>query len=217
VKILSVNVGLPREFEYNNRTFMTGIFKARAVGKVRVRKMNLEGDGQADLSVHGGIDKAVYAYPSEHYGFWKEAYPWLEMPWGMLGENITTEGIDEHLVNIGDQFAFGSSILRVTQPRLPCQKLAAKFGGADVGKQMIAGRRTGFYLSVVWEGEVAAGDSIELLHRHNNSIKVSDVVLLHTTEKANRDLLYRAIETDALPETWRAHFAKKLAGLGTHP
>jgi len=217
VKILSVNVGLPREFEYNKDTFMTAIFKAPAIGRVRVRTMNLEGDRQADLSVHGGVDKAVYAYPSEHYPFWKDAYPWLEMPWGMLGENITTEGMDEHVVNIGDQFRFGSSILMVRQPRMPCQKLAAKFGGADVGKRMIAGQRNGFYLSVVQEGEDAAGDSIELVHSSENSIKVSDVVLLHTAEKANRALLDRAIEAETLPEAWRARFAKKLAALGKTP
>src|SRR5206468_818916 len=112
--------------------------KTPAIGKVCVRRMNLEGDRQADLTVHGGLDKAIYAYPSEHYGFWKDVYPWLDMPWGMLGENITTEGMDEHVVNIGDQFRFGSSILMVTQPRLPCQKLARKFGVADVGKRMTA-------------------------------------------------------------------------------
>ena len=214
MKIVSVNLGLPREFRYNNQTFMTAIFKTPAIGKVCVRRMNLEGDRQADLTVHGGLDKAIYVYPSEHYGFWKDVYPWLDMPWGMLGENITTEGMDEHVVNIGDQFRFGSSILMVTQPRLPCQKLARKFGVADVGKRMTAGERTGFYLSVVREGEVAAGDAIELVHRRQNSIKVADVVLLHTAEKANRVLLHRAIGTEALPEGWRAHFAKKLAGLG---
>src|SRR5437762_11858066 len=123
MKVLSVHVGRPAPMRIGETSVLSGILKAPVAGSVRVRTLNLEGDGQADLSVHGGMDKAVYAYPSEHYGFWKEAYPWLEMPWGMLGENITTEGIDEHLVNIGDQFAFGSSILRVTQPRLPCQKL----------------------------------------------------------------------------------------------
>jgi len=138
MKIVSVNLGLPREFRYNNQTFMTAIFKTPAIGKVCVRRMNLEGDRQADLTVHGGLDKAIYVYPSEHYGFWKDVYPWLDMPWGMLGENITTEGMDEHVVNIGDQFRFGSSILMVTQPRLPCQKLARKFGVADVGKRMTA-------------------------------------------------------------------------------
>ena len=214
MKLISLNVSLPRIVEWHGEPVTTGIFKEPVDGPLMLRVLNLDGDRQADLTVHGGKSKAVYAYPSEHYPFWKDAYPWLEMPWGMLGENITTEGIDEHVINIGDQFRFGSSILMVKQPRMPCQKLAAKFAGADVGKRMIAGRRNGFYLSVVQEGEVVAGDSIELVHRSENSIKVSDVVLLHTAEKANRALLHRAIETDALPESWRAHFAKKLAALG---
>src|SRR5437773_8197366 len=142
MKVISVNVGQPRKVLWRGQIVETGIFKEAVEGRVAVRRMNLEGDRQADLTVHGGLDKAIYAYPSEHYGFWKDVYPWLDMPWGMLGENITTEGMDEHVVNIGDQFRFGSSILMVTQPRLPCQKLARKFGVADVGKRLTAGERT---------------------------------------------------------------------------
>src|SRR5881396_493338 len=128
MKIVSVNLGLPREFRYNNQTFMTAIFKTPAIGKVCVRRLNLDGDRQADLTVHGGLDKAIYAYPAEHYSFWREQFPEMKLPWGMFGENLTLTGLFEDTVHIGDQFQVGSAKLMVTQPRLPCYKLGIKFG-----------------------------------------------------------------------------------------
>ena len=213
LKIISVNVSLPRGLAWNNRILLTGIFKKPVEARVRVRTMNLDGDQQADLSVHGGRDKAVYAYPAEHYAFWRDAYPSLEMTWGMMGENLTTSGLLEHDVNIGDRFRFGSAVLMVTEPRLPCHKLAAKFGSSDVSKRMLSAFRTGFYLSVVDEGYVRSGDAIEVVERDKNNLKVSDVVRLHTSQKANRLLMYRAIETEALPQAWKDRFSERLVQL----
>ena len=125
LKLASVNVGLPRDVEWRGRPVTTGIFKSPVEGRVRVRTLNLEGDRQADLSVHGGPDKAVYAYPEEHYGYWRQELPGVDLPPGSFGENLTTEGLKETEIRIGDRFRIGSTVLRVTQPRMPCAKLAA--------------------------------------------------------------------------------------------
>src|SRR6266851_1777434 len=163
MKLLSVNVGLPRDVISKGRLVTTGIFKEPVEGRVRLRTLNLDGDRQADLKVHGGIDKAVYAYPAEHYDYWRSELPGVELPWGMFGENFTVEGMLESGVNIGDEFRIGSAELVVTQPRLPCYKLAVKFGRDDIIKRFLGSGRTGFYFAVLKEGEVGAGDSIELL------------------------------------------------------
>jgi MOSC domain-containing protein YiiM len=163
MKVISVNVGLPRTVAWKGQVVTTGIFKAPVDGRVPVRTLNLDGDRQADLSVHGGPNKAIYAYPSEHYDFWRSELPGMELPWGMFGENFTTEGLLEQAVNIGDQFRLGSAVAMVTQPRVPCYKLAAKFGREDIIKRFLASGRSGFYLKVVQEGEVGAGDRIELM------------------------------------------------------
>ena len=158
MQLVSVNVGLPRTVTWKGRTVKTGIFKTPTNGRVRVRTLNLDGDRQADLSVHGGTDKAIYVYPSEHYDYWQGEFPGMELPWGMFGENFTTTGLMEGAVNVGDQFCVGSAMVMVTQPRVPCYKLAAKFGREDIVKRFLASGRSGFYLKVVQEGEVGAGD-----------------------------------------------------------
>jgi MOSC domain-containing protein YiiM len=174
MKLLSVNVGLPREVEWNGRMIRTSIFKAPVVGRVHVRKLNLDGDEQSDLAVHGGIDKAVYVYPSEHYAFWRNEFPNAELDWGTFGENLTTEGtLDDKAVHIGDRFRIGSAEFVVTQPRMPCFKLGIRFGRADMVKRFLHTRRNGFYFAVAEEGEVAAGDSIELIARDENGVTVA--------------------------------------------
>jgi MOSC domain-containing protein YiiM len=211
MKLLSVNVGLPREVEWKGKVIRTSIFKASVPNSVRVSKLNLEGDQQSDLSVHGGIDKAVYVYPSEHYSFWRDELPGVEMPWGMFGENLTTQGsLEDTTVQIGDRFRVGSAEFVVTQPRMPCFKLGIRFARADIIKRFLHGGRAGFYFAVVGEGEVAAGDSIELLARDEGAITVADVVNLYSTDAANQDLLRRASELPTLPESWRAYFRKRL-------
>src|SRR6266436_7492816 len=186
MKLLSVNVGLPREVEWNGKIIRTSIFKAPVSGRVRVAQLNVEGDRQSDLSVHGGIDKAVYAYPSEHYPFWRAELPGIDLPWGAFGENLTTEGLMEDSVHIGDRFRIGSAELVVTQPRMPCFKLGIRFGRPDMVKRFLRSGRTGFYLRVSQEGEVAPGDAITVVTRDDHAIAVADIVGLYTADATNQ-------------------------------
>jgi MOSC domain-containing protein YiiM len=158
MKLFSVNVGLPRVVMSNGDPVSTGIFKEPVVGRVMVRTLNLDGDRQADLSVHGGPSKAVYVYPSEHYDYWKHELPEMNLPWGMFGENFTTTGLFETELNIGDKFRVGQTVVMVTEPRMPCYKLGIKFGRSDMLKKFLASERTGFYFAVLQEGEVETGD-----------------------------------------------------------
>ena len=163
MKLLSVNVGLPREIEWNGKIVRTSIFKQPVEGRVRVSTLNVEGDQQSDLTVHGGPDKAVYAYPSEHYPFWRQELPSMDLPRGVFGENFTTEGLLDETLHIGDRLCVGSAEFMVTQPRMPCFKLGIRFNSPEMVKRFLQSGRTGFYFAVTKEGEVAAGDSIELL------------------------------------------------------
>jgi MOSC domain-containing protein YiiM len=210
MKLLSINVGLPREVEWRGKPVLTSIFKSPAPGRLRVDKLNLEGDRQSDLSVHGGPEKAVYAYPSEHYAFWREELPSAELSWGAFGENFTTEGLLESAVGIGDRFRVGSAEFFVTQPRMPCFKLGIRFGRADMVKRFLRSGRTGFYLAVVLAGEVQAGDPVEVIARDEHGVTVADVVHLYTADASNQDLLRRVSQAPALPEDWRAYFRKRL-------
>jgi len=213
MKLISVNVGLPRVVMSNSDPVSTGIFKEPLAGRVMLRTLNLDGDRQADLSVHGGPSKAVYAYPSEHYDYWKHELPEMELPWGMFGENFTTTGLFESELNIGDKFHVGSAVVVVTQPRLPCYKLGLKFGRSDMIKKFLESERTGFYFAVLQEGEVGVGDSIELIEGSKRSVRVSDITRLYTREKHNIGLLRRAIAVEALPESWRSYFQNRLQQL----
>jgi MOSC domain-containing protein YiiM len=213
MKLISVNVGLPREVVYKGKTVKTGIFKEPVAGRVQVRRLNLDGDRQADLSVHGGPSKAVYAYPSEHYGYWRRELPGMDLPWGMFGENFTTEGLLEDRVNIGDRFRVGSAEVMVTEPRLPCYKLGVKFGREDIIKRFLRSGRTGFYVAVLREGEVGAGDGIERIGRDRNNITVPDITRLYVNKhfgQADLEMLRRAAALEALPESWRSYFIERL-------
>lgn len=211
MKIVSVNVGLPREIQWRGTTVRTSIFKTPVSGRVRVQRLNIEGDRQSDLNVHGGTDKAVYAYPAEHYGFWREELPGTELPWGVFGENFTIEGLREDVVQIGDRLRAGSAEFVVTQPRMPCYKLGIRFERPDMVKRFLQSGRTGYYLAVLREGEVAAGDAVTVLGRDEHSVTVADIVHLYSAKAADRDLLRRAAELPALTESWREHFRKQLA------
>jgi len=211
MKIISLNVGRPRLAFWNGQTVSTGIYKTPAGGRVMLRTLNLDGDRQADLNVHGGPDKAAYAYPSEHYAYWREELPGAELPWGMFGENFTTEGLDESGVRVGDRFRVGEAEVTVTQPRMPCHKLAVKFGRADILKRFLASGRTGFYFSVQREGEVGAGDEIELIGRDGNGVTVADILRLYVQGGGDAETVRRAVAVEALPESWREHFRQLLA------
>lgn len=211
MKILSLNVGRPRLVVWQGQSVSTGIYKTPVEGRVMLRTLNLDGDRQADLTVHGGPYKAAYAYPSEHYGYWRGELPDAELPWGMFGENFTTEGLDESSVNIGDRFRIGVAEVLVTQPRMPCYKLGIKFARTDILKRFLASGRTGFYFSVEREGEVASGDSVELLARDKNNVTVADITRLYSRDRGDFDTMRRAVEVEALPDSWRQHFRQQLS------
>jgi MOSC domain-containing protein YiiM len=210
MKLISVNVGLPREIVYKGRAITTGIFKAPVAGSVRARRLNLDGDRQADLTVHGGAEKAVYVYPSEHYAYWRDELPDIQLDRAMFGENFTSTGLLENEVHIGDRFRIGAASFQVTQPRMPCYKLAAKFQRDDILKRFLKSLRTGFYFSVVEEGEVAAGDAIELVSRDAAGITVTDITKLYIGKGKDQDLLRRAVQVEALPASWREYFLDRL-------
>ena len=210
MKLLSVNVGLPREIEWNGRIVRTSIFKEPVPGRVRVTRLNVDGDQQSDLTVHGGPDKAVYAYPSEHYRFWRSELPDMDLAWGIFGENFTTDGLSEDTLHIGDRLRVGSAEFVVTQPRMPCFKLGLRFNRSDMVKRFLQSGRTGFYLAVAIEGEIAAGDSIELLERDEHNITVADIVNLYREDATNQDMLRRASKLPSLPNSWREYFRKRL-------
>ena len=206
MRLLSVNVGQPRLVIWRGKTISTSIWKTPVSGPVRVRSLNLDGDRQSDLSVHGGPDKAVYGYPSEHYAFWRQQLPGTDLPWGAFGENLTTEGLLEDRLCIGDRLRCGTAELVVTQPRLPCYKLGVRFGRADMVKRFQQSERSGFYFAVVVEGEIQAGDAIELTATASERITVTDVVRAFTGSIDDPRLLATLAELQALPEGWREHF-----------
>lgn len=210
MRLLSVNVGLPRDLEWNDKIIRTSIFKQPVTGRVRVARLNVEGDQQSDLTVHGGPDKAVYAYPSEHYPFWRGELARMDLAWGVFGENFTTAGLLEETLHIGDRVRIGSAEFVVTQPRMPCFKLGIRFNRPDMVKRFLRSGRTGFYFAVLREGEVGAGDSIELLEKDKNNIPVADVVNLYRGA-ANQELLRRVSELPSLPNSWREYFRKHLS------
>lgn len=209
MKIISVNVGLPREVTWQNKIVTTGIFKEPVAGRVIMRRLNLDGDRQADLRVHGGVDKAVYAYPSEHYEFWRKKLPGMELPWGMFGENLTTQGVIEDSVFIGDRFVVGETEVVVTQPRMPCYKLGIKFGRPEIIKEFLESRRTGFYFAVIREGTVGPGDTMELISREQKEISIADVTRLYAFDKEDWKTMERAIAVQALPQNWKRYFQQR--------
>lgn len=211
MRIISVNVSLPRTVLWKNREVTTAIFKEPVEGPVMVRKLNLDGDRQADLTVHGGREKAIYAYPSGHYSFWRSELPGMDLPWGMFGENLTIEGLREEDTRIGDRFRVGGAVLIATQPRIPCYKLGVKFGRDDILKRFLQSERSGVVFSVVEEGFVQAGDTVEKICQDENGVTVTDIHRLYAIKRDDVSLLRRASQLQALPEGWREHFRKKLA------
>jgi MOSC domain-containing protein YiiM len=216
-KVVSLNIGLPREVPWRGMTVTTGIYKQPVAGRVALRTLNLDGDRQADLTVHGGEYKAVYCYPLVHYDYWRRELPGRELPLGVFGENFTTDGLLEDTVHLGDRFAVGSAEVAVTQPRLPCYKLGVRFQSADMVKRFFASRQTGFYLAVAQEGEVGAGDEIKLISRDPNAVPVSDITRLYAEKRWGESdvaTVRRALRVEALPETWKEYFRERLESAG---
>jgi len=217
MRVVSVNVGLPRTVRWKGRDVTTGIFKDPVEGRVPLRRLNLDGDRQADLSVHGGAAKAVYAYPLEHYGFWREELE-EELPAGAFGENLTVEGLPlEGEAAVGDRFRVGTAELVVTQPRLPCYKLGLRFGREDMVKRFLASGRTGFYLAVAVEGDVGAGDLFVTIARDPARIPVAEITRVYASDRDDRATIERLVALAALPDDWRGFFENQLAAHGPRP
>ena len=213
MKMISLNVGLPREVIWHGRSVTTGIYKEPVAGRVALRKLNLDGDRQADLTVHGGEYKAVYCYPAEHYEYWKNELPGRELPMGTFGENFTVHGLFEEEVHLGDRFRVGSAEVVVTQPRLPCYKLGVRFGADDMVKRFLASGKGGFYLAVTREGEVGAGDEITVISRDEHAVPVPEITRLYVLRRwGTEDLvsLRQAMQVAALPQTWKRYFRERM-------
>jgi MOSC domain-containing protein YiiM len=213
MKIVSLNVGCPRQVIWHGHTVSTGIFKQSVEGPVALGKLNLDGDRQADLTVHGGEHKAVYCYPAEHYAYWKRKLTDRDLPPGSFGENFTTEGLFENEVRIGDQFAVGTAEVIVTQPRLPCYKLGLRFESDDMVRKFLGSRRVGFYLAVTQEGQVQAGDEIKLLSRDPEAISIAAFLELYLAKNwsaADITQIRRLFEFPSLPNDWKSYFDHRL-------
>ena len=216
MRIVSVNTGLPRDVTWHGRVVTTGIFKDAVPGRVALHTLNLDGDRQADLTVHGGAYKSVYCYPVEHYAYWRSELAGRDLPMGVFGENFTTEGWSEEEVHLGDRFAVGSAELMVTQPRLPCYKLGIRFEMDDMVKRFLASGRTGFYFAVTREGEVGGGDEIKLVARDENSVPVPEITRLYIAKRYGQEeaaAVRRALRVEALPESWKRYFRERLQAM----
>jgi MOSC domain-containing protein YiiM len=197
-RLLSVNVGTVREVSWRGETVTTGIWKSPVVGRVAVRGVNLAGDDQADRTVHGGADKAVYAYAREDYDFWRE-HEEIDTAPGMFGENLTVEGIDLSAARPGERWAVGTTILEVAQPRLPCFKLGIRMSDAHFPRRFQRVGRMGAYLRIVREGEVGAGDAVEVISRPDHGVTLQGMVrALH--DRSSAEALRRV---ERLPAFWR--------------
>lgn len=217
MKVVSVNIGLPREVTWHGTTASTGIFKDPVAGRIALRKLNLAGDGQADLTVHGGEYKAVYCYSLEHYDYWRKQLPDRELPMGVFGENFTLDSAQEESVHLGDRFSVGSAEVVVTQPRLPCYKLGIRFESDDMVRRFLASGRTGFYLAVTREGAVGAGDEVEVIRRDPNGVAISEIVRLYTAKRydsADVATIEKTFAVEAFPESWKEYLRERVEQVG---
>ena len=185
MNLLSLNRSLPKTIQHNGDLVRTGIFKIPVSGRAQLHRLGLEGDGQADRRVHGGVDKAVYLYPSEHYAYWQQTLARDDLTPGQFGENFTVEGLLESEVRVGDVFRMGTAVIQITQPRYPCYKLGIKMGRKDFLKLFWRSEFSGFYARVLEEGEVGAGDVIERVSQRPEKPTIQGVV--HKMRKKIRE------------------------------
>lgn len=211
MQLLSISVGLPRTVDYRGKPVSTGIYKEAVPGPVTVSRTGLEGDGQADLENHGGLDKAVYAYTIENYDYWKEESGRADMPPGLFGENFTVSGMPDEAVHLGDTFRIGEILVQVTQPRVPCFKLGLRMGMADFVSHFMVSGRVGFYLRVLETGSVRGGDAIELVRADAEGLNIRDSMLALADGPRRQEIIRRALSVDALSDAWRADLLKRQA------
>jgi MOSC domain-containing protein YiiM len=212
MKIVSVNIGRPKQVKWNDMIISTSIFKEPIGHQTGIKFLNIEGDVQSDLNVHGGADKAVYAYAAEHYDSWRRELHDQNMPFGMFGENLTIEGgLFEDDILVGDRFRAGSAELVAVQPRMPCYKLGIRFGDTGILKKFIQSRRYGVYFRVIAEGRIQTGDKVERLEpRPVHGITVQNIGRLLMESDRDNSILQRAAAVDTLPEKLRTHFLAML-------
>ena len=216
MRLVSVNCGLPRVVDWNGRSVTTSIYKEPVDGRIALRTLNLDGDRQSDLTVHGGRYKAVYCYQMVHYDYWKAALPGHALPLGAFGENFTIDGPAEDAIYLGDRIAVGSAEVIVTQPRLPCYKLGIRFGSDGMVKRFLDAGRSGFYVAVAREGEVGAGDEMTVVGREAEPVPVAAITRLYLAKRFSDEdagQVRRALAVDALPESWKEYFREKLKRL----
>lgn len=207
--ILSVNVGMPRQVPYNGGQVLTSIFKSPVEGRRAVRRHNIEGDRQSDLTVHGGPNKAIYCYPAEHYAYWRDQLPNMDLSvYGTFGENLTTEGLLESDVVIGDVFRAGTAVLKVTQPRMPCFKLGIRFNLPAMVKHFWKSGRSGIYFSIVEEGDIAPGDLIERIAGGPEQITIADIVHLYRGDETRPEMFDRAMRAP-LSGSWKEEIRER--------
>ena len=211
MKLDAISVGKQKEMEWEGRKFMTSIFKTPLSAPVQVSYTNIEGDQQSDLKLHGGLTRPVSVYPSEYYEFWKKELDTNDLPWGYFGENLNINGgVFEQDIQVGDRFAIGTVEFEALQPRFPCHKLAMKMGDSKWIKLFLDSGKTGFYFGVVKEGTIAPGDKVNQIHKEKDSISIQDITNLYFTDKNNKDLLERALNTRCLTPSWKEYFKKQL-------
>jgi MOSC domain-containing protein YiiM len=210
MKLVSVNVSAPRPISYNGKTVMTGIFKEPVTGRVKLHTLGLAGDGQADQENHGGIYKAVYSYPVEHYDYWSRELGRNDFVFGQFGENLTIAGLTEEQVNVGDMFRVGTALLEVTQPRVPCFKLAHKMNLPDFPKRFTQSGRIGFYQRVLVAGEIGAGDTIERVKTDPRGVTVREMMRLMHIDRQDFQLMEKAVGIPALTPSWRDELKERL-------
>jgi MOSC domain-containing protein YiiM len=211
MQVVSVNVSKPKDVVHDGAVVSTGIYKEPVKGRLWVRKLGIEGDGQADLTAHGGPDQAVYAYPVEHYAYWEEQLGRDPLPFGQFGENLSITGIDEASARVGDTLKIGTAVLQVTQPRLPCYKLGIRMGaGKTFPKRFQKSGRVGFYLRVIKEGELAAGDRIKRVGVPD-SVTIIEFLKVYGSKRPSRRAISRVLAAPGLSHAWRTYLEDMLA------
>ncbi|GAA4741304.1 MOSC domain-containing protein [Flavisolibacter ginsenosidimutans] len=206
MKLLSLNVGKPQEITWDGKTLRTSIFKSAVADERKVSFLNIEGDEQSDLRVHGGVNKAVYAYDVSHYEHWKKLLRRQDWPCGLFGENLTTEGLPDDKVKIGDVYQIGTALMQVVQPRFPCNKLNVRFQLPDMAERFATQRRHGIYFRVVKEGVLKAGDEISLLDPSPFNVTVQQYVDCYYAKGADKTLVDAILSIPFLPESQRRAF-----------
>jgi MOSC domain-containing protein YiiM len=214
MKILSINVSEPQKVTFNGKELITSIYKKPVSNKVTVSSQGIEGDRQADLTVHGGYDKAVYAYSYTHYQTWSEKLNSDFKDYGLVGENLTIDDFDEDKINIGDQFKINECLLQVSQPRIPCYKIGIKLNSREFPKMFSQSGLLGSYLRVIHDGEISPGDTIHKVHSEQNSMSVKDIAHLLFVDVKNIELMKQALDIKPLTEEIKEKFRERLMKLG---